>query len=97
MFVFRGVFFCSADVVQRNFPCAQFYCRPQQASHRHDHAPDNIDIDAFSPPVEQETVAVSRAPEVPFQTFVVFVGGSGPTGTSGIQGGRFSGPAGFVD
>ena len=57
----------------------------------------NIDTDAFSPPVEQETVAVSRAPEVPFQTFVVFAGGSGPTGTSGIQGGRFSGPAEFGD
>ena len=30
----------------------------------------NIDIDAFSPPVEQRTVAVPRAPEVHFQTFV---------------------------
>ena len=30
----------------------------------------NIDIDAFSPPVEQKTVAVPRAPEVHFQTFV---------------------------
>ena len=30
----------------------------------------NIDIDAFSPPVEQGNVAVPRAPEVHFQTFV---------------------------
>jgi len=30
----------------------------------------NINIDAFSPPVEQGTVAVPRAPEVHFQTFV---------------------------
>ena len=29
-----------------------------------------IDIDAFSPPVEQETSAVSRTPEVNFQTWV---------------------------
>ena len=29
-----------------------------------------IDTDAFSPPVEQGTVAVPRAPEVHFQTFV---------------------------
>ena len=33
-----------------------------------------IDIDAFSPPVEQGILAVSRTPEVHFQTFVnVFV------------------------
>ncbi|CAN0388892.1 unnamed protein product, partial [Laminaria digitata] len=30
----------------------------------------NIDMDAFSPPVEQGTSAVSRTPEVHFQTFV---------------------------
>ena len=30
----------------------------------------NINIDAFSPPVEQGTVAVPRAPEVHLQTFV---------------------------
>ena len=30
----------------------------------------NIDIDAFSPPIEQGTVAVCRAPRVHFQTFV---------------------------
>ena len=30
----------------------------------------NIDIDAFSPPVDQGNVAVPRAPEVHFQTFI---------------------------
>ena len=30
----------------------------------------NINIDVFSPPVEQGTVSVPRAPEVHFQTFV---------------------------
>ena len=30
----------------------------------------NIDTNAFSPPVEQGTVSVPRAPEVHFQTFV---------------------------
>ena len=30
----------------------------------------NIDIDAFRPPVDQGTTAVSRAPEVHFWTFI---------------------------
>ena len=28
------------------------------------------DIDAFGPPVEQDTTAISRAPKVHFQTFI---------------------------
>ena len=57
----------------------------------------NIDTDVFSPPVEQGTVAVPRGPRGALSNLCRGAGGSDPTGTSGIQEGRFAGPAGFVD
>ena len=57
----------------------------------------NINIDVFSPPVEQGTVAVPPGPGAALSNLCRSAGGSDATGTNGILGGRFSGPAGFVD
>ena len=50
-----------------------------------------IDTDAFSPPVEQGTVAVPRAPDVHFQTFVEVLVAVIQQGQAESKGGVLSG------
>ena len=72
MFVLRGGLFVLPMLSSEISHALRFIADPSKRLIDMDHPPPiaNIDIDAFSPPVEQGTVAVPRGPEVHIQTFV---------------------------
>ena len=71
MYVLRGGLFVPSMLTGEIFHTIRFIADPSQRLIDMFTPPiANIDIYAFSPPVEKGTSVVSRTPEVHFQTFV---------------------------